>query len=231
MNEYFKLSQRPSYTYLLAVVLLLLYEGFAALLLNPAAGDSLNLIDVLFNEVLALLPFASWVLGVFIALIGLLLVWLDQREGVPIQRVVLLTMWAESLVWAIMLLFTMPLLAGVLLPNSAAGGGNLVQNWVLSLGAGFYEEFFFRFLLVKLLVFVAVLLGYAPGNLFTRIAIALLTAVIFSAAHHIVEPFSAYAFLYRTLFGLAMSMLMLYRGFGISSWAHAWYDVIVFSLA
>jgi membrane protease YdiL (CAAX protease family) len=235
MKEYLKLTLRPSYTYLMAVLLLLLYEGLAAAFIDPNAGEPLNLIDVLFNEVLRLLPFSTLWLGLLLAGIGLLLVWLDAKEGVSIQRNVLFGMLVESLVWALILLLTLPLVAGVLMPNAlglvaaaAETGRNALQDFIMSLGAGFYEELFFRLILVRIIVFFAIIFGYAPGSIYTRLMVALLTAVVFSLAHHIVEPFSVYAFLYRTLFGLLMSLLLIYRGFGITAWTHALYDVLVF---
>jgi hypothetical protein len=55
-------------------------------------------------------------------------------------------------------------------------------------------------------------------------------ALVFSAFHYIGplgEPFRLESFVFRTLAGLAFSAMYLTRGFGITAWTHALYDVAV----
>jgi len=54
--------------------------------------------------------------------------------------------------------------------------------------------------------------------------------LLFSAFHYIGpfgEPLRLESFVFRTLAGIAFSALYLTRGFGITAWTHALYDVAV----
>ena len=69
-------------------------------------------------------------------------------------------------------------------------------------------------------------IGRVPAGFMAAIAGALL----FSAFHYIGplgEPLKLESFVFRTLAGLAFSGLYLTRGFGITAWTHALYDVAV----
>jgi hypothetical protein len=100
---------------------------------------------------------------------------------------------------------------------------------MLSLGAGLYEELLFRVLLVGGLAWVGRrLLGWRP--LVAGLAAVLVGALVFSWFHYIGpygDPFQLYSFVFRTIAGLAFSALFLLRGFGITAWAHALYDVFL----
>ena len=96
----------------------------------------------------------------------------------------------------------------------------------MSLGAGLYEELFFRVLLVTGLAAGArVVLGL--GKRGSGILAAIVGAFIFSAFHYIGpygDPLQLQSFVFRMLSGLAFSALYLLRGFGIAAWTHALYD-------
>ena len=98
---------------------------------------------------------------------------------------------------------------------------------MLSLGAGIYEELLFRVLLVGALAAAArALLGWRP--LTAGVAATLLGAAIFSAFHYIGpygDRLQLYSFVFRMVAGLFFSALYLARGFGITAWTHALYDV------
>ncbi|MEX2586066.1 MAG: CPBP family glutamic-type intramembrane protease, partial [Balneolaceae bacterium] len=107
-------------------------------------------------------------------------------------------------------------------------GQTKLQLLALSLGAGLYEELFFRVILVSLLV-------WAFSKIISRRWIASWTAVLvaaacFSLAHYLGaygDPFTLNSFLFRFLFGLALNFIYLYRGFGMAAWTHAIYDLLV----
>jgi hypothetical protein len=100
---------------------------------------------------------------------------------------------------------------------------------MLSLGAGIYEELLFRVLLVGLFAWIGRrVLGFRPLIAGTSAAIA--GALIFSAFHYIGpfgDPWQLYSFVFRTIAGLFFSALYLTRGFGITAWTHALYDVFL----
>ena len=117
-----------------------------------------------------------------------------------------------------------PMALGI--PGERLGRGTLVM---LSIGAGIYEELLFRVVLVGLLAWGAkTLFGWRP--LVAGIVATVLGALIFSAFHYIGpygDPLDVYSFVFRTIAGLFFSGLYLLRGFGITAWTHALYDVFL----
>ncbi|RLB78811.1 MAG: CPBP family intramembrane metalloprotease, partial [Deltaproteobacteria bacterium] len=56
---------------------------------------------------------------------------------------------------------------------------------------------------------------------------------LFSLVHYIGtygDAFTLASFTFRFLFGLALNVLFIVRGFGIAAWTHALYDVMVFTV-
>jgi hypothetical protein len=99
---------------------------------------------------------------------------------------------------------------------------------VLFVGAGVYEEFLFRLLLLPALVLLFTK-GGVPASRAGLLAI-LWTSVLFSAAHYIGpggDSFSLFTFLFRFLAGLFFATVFLHRGFGIVVGCHAAYDLLV----
>jgi hypothetical protein len=100
---------------------------------------------------------------------------------------------------------------------------------MVSLGAGLYEELLFRVLLVSgLAALAAKVFGWkqVPAGIFG----AVLGAVIFSGFHYVGpygDPFQVGSFTFRAIAGLLFSGLYLTRGFGITAWSHALYDVFL----
>lgn len=103
-----------------------------------------------------------------------------------------------------------------------------LQLYALSLGAGLYEELFFRVILVSGLF-------YLFSNIFRQknwayVAAAILSAVIFSGVHYVgdfADTWTLGSFLFRFLFGLTLNVIYVIRGFGCAAWTHALYDLIV----
>jgi len=96
------------------------------------------------------------------------------------------------------------------------------------IGAGIYEEFFFR-----LLLFPVVLFLFSKTNLGgpAEIVLAMIaSAVLFSFAHHLGpygEPYDQRIFLFRAMAGLFFNVLFWTRGIGVAMGTHACYDILV----
>lgn len=111
-------------------------------------------------------------------------------------------------------------------------GPDRVGQAISYLGAGIYEELLFRLFLYSGLFYVVQ--QSVPSRLTSGVVAGVLSALAFSAAHHIGpsgEPLDQRVFLFRTLAGLFFVVLYQWRGFGIAVGAHACYDVIVGSAA
>jgi hypothetical protein len=174
---------------------------------------------------------------VFMALViggALVLIWRDRRGG-PLRAGTFLLMLGESVVLA--LLFGLVVgaatmrLVGPLRALAAGGGamdGSALARLTLSLGAGLYEELLFRVVLVALLSNGLRLLGVS--QLVAGAFAIVVGALLFSAFHYVGpfgEPLRLESFVFRALAGLGFSALYLTRGFGITAWTHALYDVAV----
>lgn len=159
----------------------------------------------------------------------------------------------EGTVYATVLGLAVPKVVGLLLD---VGGKEVVKSqgvfsgFISSLGAGFYEELAFRVVLFglggKALVWllskektsalaavsaqesalsmrtVSVLLGWA-----------VVCSMLFSGMHYVGslgDSFQIRSFVYRWLFGLALTVIFSTRGFAVAVWTHAIYDIWVLAL-
>ncbi len=148
----------------------------------------------------------------------------DQQQEVNVNY--LFIMLAESMLWSVVLYFLLFKFM-VLLMNPV--GKTILQQVTLAIGAGIYEEFLFRVLLIAGL---SGILGFVFmwDKTFKNIIAVVLSGGIFSAFHFMGEYgdfFSMELFLIRFFAGLILGVLYMYRGFGITAYTHSIYDLIV----
>lgn len=236
-RRYLSESRAHRYSLLFALPLLLLYELLEAVApVRSAGGVVRNGADVLLTSLFAAALGPRGPL-VFMALViggALVLVWRDKRGAAPLRVSTFFTMLLESAVLALCFGFVIGTatihLVGPL-RSLAAGSplnGSPLARFTLSLGAGLYEELLFRVVIVALISNGLRLLGF--GRLAAGVVAVIGGALLFSAFHYIGpfgEPLRLESFVFRTLAGIAFSALYLTRGFGITAWTHALYDVAV----
>ena len=122
------------------------------------------------------------------------------------------------------LLHVSPRLAGGIIAEQGLG-----TRFVMSLGAGVWEETVFR---LGIMTGVALLLERVLGlGRWIAVAVALLvSAGLFSAMHHIPpygDPLHLGVFTFRVLAGVFFGLIFWFRGFAIAVYTHALYDVYV----
>jgi hypothetical protein len=237
-QSYWALSRAPRYSLTFALPLLLMYEVLALAVNQGSAEGIRNGADVLLRSV------ASTVLGdrgplLFGALVALILIALairDRRRGSALRPRYFVVMLVESAVLAVAFGIVVGMATAQLLnaiPTLAIGQDTQQMDWpvmlMVSLGAGVYEELVFRVLLVSgLLLLARKLFGWS--NLAATTFAVVTGALVFSAFHYIGvygDPLEVPSFVFRTLAGLAFSGLYVTRGFGITAWTHALYDVFL----
>jgi hypothetical protein len=237
-TSYFALSRSHRYSILFALPLLLGYEALAAMLARPGHAELRNGADAILRGAFTAVAGARGPL-IFMAAIILLGVGLVIRDlrasGDRIRPIVFLAMIGEAVALAGIFGFVIGMTTAKLLGSlHALSIGPLAQtSWptrlMLSLGAGLYEELFFRVLLVTGIAAGArVVLGL--GRRASGIIAAVVGAFIFSAFHYIGpygDQLQLQSFVFRMLSGLAFSALYLVRGFGITAWTHAMYDAFL----
>jgi len=162
-----------------------------------------------------------------LTVVFVLLAWhIARKDSWDIDIRVLFGMAVESG------LLTVPLiLLGIALPRYfplAAITGPRTDRVILALGAGVYEEFFFRlalFAILSLLIRDFLKLGRGLTNLFVVVT----SALLFAAYHYLspTEHFQTQTFIFRTIAGAYFGIVFLMRGFGITASSHCFYDLII----
>jgi hypothetical protein len=238
MRAYWRDSRAPRYSLLFALPLFILYQILAALAPPDAGGGLRNGADVILQTLFTRIAGSRGPLVFMVCLVaaGLWLVVRDVRKhDRDLRPAVLVLMLVEATVLALLFggvvsLITSGILhATTLLPPAQLAPLGPGTRVMLSLGAGLYEELLFRVLLVGTLAWAGRrLLGFRP--LVAGLWAALLGALVFAAFHYIGpygDRLEAYSFVFRTIAGLVFSALFLTRGFGITAWTHALYDVFL----
>jgi len=239
-HTYWRTARQPRYSLSFALPLLAAYELLAFLLSGFQMAGVRNGADVLLKSLF--LGFGGRhglaVLGVLLVGGGAAVVARDLRRSGPIQPRFFLLMAAESVGYALVFGLVAGTLTSVLLTSTAHTGPvttaldpalSLPVQLMVSLGAGIYEELVFRVLLVAGLAMIArrLLRWSAPR---ASLLAVVLGAIIFSAFHYVGpygERLALGSFTYRAIAGLLFSGLYVLRGFGITAWTHALYDVFL----
>jgi Type II CAAX prenyl endopeptidase Rce1-like len=234
-SSYWQVSRAPRYSLLFALPLLLFYQTLAVLLSHGARAVR-NGADVMLQSLFVALAGSWGPLLFMISLIGggLWLVARDMRaHGSRLRGRVFATMLGESVLLASLFgLAVGSVTSGVLglLQTLALPPTRDLDWWtrlMVSMGAGIYEELLFRVVLVGALATAGrALFGWRPMS--AGVAATLGGAAIFSAFHYIGpygDRLQLYSFLFRMIAGVFFSALYLVRGFGITAWTHALYDV------
>lgn len=232
IKRYFSTTHTLLYSYLISLPLLLLYE----VLIFIAQPDSEQVVrisvDVWIKTLFA--NFGQDVISItliFVALLGIYVLY-RERERLSSVR---LSYFGGMLVEATAYAFVLSILISTTVSNllqivqvSPIESLSLLQKMALSLGAGLYEELFFRVILVSALLWIFD--RFFAKRMAAYITAILLAAVIFSLVHFVGsmgDPFTLGAFLFRFLFGLALNAIYVWRGFGMAAWTHAIYDLMV----
>jgi hypothetical protein len=240
---HWRIAREPRYSLTFALPLLVAYEVLAFSLSHDEVAGVRNGADVLLKSIFLALGGRDGLI-VFGALLvggGTWLVWQDRRRRGPLDPRVFGLMAVESLAYALAFGMVTSTLTGLLLPGLATFGRvanlslGLLGSWslptqlMISLGAGIYEELLFRVILVSGLAWMArKVFGWrtTTAGVFAVGA----GALIFSAFHYIGpygDRLELGSFTFRAVAGVLLSSLYLLRGFGITAWTHALYDVFL----
>lgn len=190
-----------------------------------------------------------------VVLLVLLLSWhLLRRDPWQIDGIAAVGMCAESILLAIpllavaMLLSDPGLLAAATTPvpsvlaaappapppgaaGAGAGGGavlGLGGSLAISIGAGLYEELFFRWMLIAVLHTLLVDVGHIEDRLGTIISV-IASAAAFTLYHDLAAPGGGIDWnraIFLAIAGLYFGAVYAVRGFGIVVGLHATYDIV-----
>jgi membrane protease YdiL (CAAX protease family) len=229
MKEYLDATRTGTWGFVAAMPLLILYEVMV-LMVNAGRTAEVRVgADVWIKGLMSVL--GDWgMLGLSVALLvtGGWIFFRDRKKSVPLKPRWFGYLILESLLYAVVLALLVSSTVGLLFNMVQAAPVDRVTMFVLSLGAGLYEELVFRVVLVGGLFWI--LKRFLDRARVAYVVAALVGAFLFSAVHYVGplgDPFSLASFTFRFLFGLALNGVFLLRGFGAAAWTHALYDVLV----
>ncbi len=248
---YSSLSQRPLHVLFFLLPPVVLYEVFQPI--YGDLGDGAGARDIIargyIHEFFDLLGLPAQHVPMLL-LVAVLLIWhLRRRDPVAFSPRLYGLMWAESLLWAVPLLLFALVWSRFALGPPAAGGGpagadeaqiihipalarSLLDGevaWqtrlVLDIGAGLYEELFFRLIGITLLHLLLVdYLGMKDAS--GTVAAMFATSAAFSLYHFGPDnPITPGAFAFYMAMGLLLGLIFVARGFGIVAAVHILYDM------
>lgn len=244
LKSYLNNTSSLSYAYLASLPLFVIYELMMWLArLGSKSNTEIRIsADIWIQQLLFMMHHNTLLLSTLLVLVLGGLIWYKERnKPIVIKPGWFFMMLLESGVWAVLLAV---LVSGLLswlfyvvgqigsaeaslLMMAESSGLSSFQRIGLSVGAGLYEELVFRVLLVYGL-FYAFLKMMRPHR--AQLGAILLAAFLFSLAHYIGsmgDVFTISSFLFRMVFGLALNLLLWVRGFGITAWTHAIYNILV----
>ena len=241
---YWQESMQPLMSLAFVAPLLIGYEA-GVVYLGPHAIR--NAADVWLRGWLDLAGFSQYLL-LPVLICALLLAWHHaSRQPWRVDFRVVRVMWLEASLLALALLLAAQLQARIfdsygLAQSSvslATDSNHTAARVVGYLGAGIYEEFFFRLILLTSLGLLLQTTGLnRRGSL---LAAVVATSLLFAAAHYRIDvilfdrhwtmphgdAFTWFSFLFRFCAGAVFALLFAFRGFGIAVGTHALYDLMI----
>ena len=229
MSNYWRFSRSTYYSVVAALPLLVGYEILVILTQSRYWGIR-NAADMWIRTFLMAFDLRAQhltfvMIGIAFALIPLAM---TRSSGVKLKVHYFLLMFAEAFAYSLVL--GVVLQSILRLSGLAAGspGNGALQNFALSLGAGLFEEIIFRVILLNLLF---LLLNFVLKNKVTAAVISVLAAsFLFSLSHYIgsmADSWQLYSFMFRWIAGMLFTVLYFMRGFAITAYTHALYDIWV----
>ncbi len=225
LQDYFSKSKSLFYSLLITLPLFLVYEIGIFFMFQTQASFVKNGGDVLIEEFIRMLGVNGYYAASSIFIIVLFFTLISQRKNFKTFNIsfnYLFFMIIESLVYAFLLLI---ILQNIYLLQVA--GDNILSHFILSIGAGLYEELIFRFFLIFILLKIIPII-FKTKKFSSLILCISVSSALFSLFHYIgEESFTTITFTLRFLAGVYLSIIYINRGFGIVALTHAFYDLFV----
>jgi membrane protease YdiL (CAAX protease family) len=233
LKAYWKYSKSPFYSLLFTLPMLIGYETMIFTLNHSDVLGMRNGADIIFRQFFAIFHIYGFYFVGFLVLISLIIAYyFHTRQNIkePFNFRFFIIMFLESLAYSLLMFLFVNKIGKYLLATGMVLGKR--ESFVLALGAGVYEEFIFRVVLISgFLFFLKDILKL--GSIVSAIIAILAASVIFSLFHylgHYGEIFEVRSFIIRFLAGLFLSLLYVSRGYGITAYTHTLYDLLVLIL-
>ncbi len=114
--------------------------------------------------------------------------------------------------------------------NATDAAISTIDNMLLSIGAGIYEELVFRLILISLLTFV--LIDVCRMRPAAGVALSVIFSSLLFGLHHYypvgADEWHTSEFAFRTAAGAYLAAVFVLRGFGLAVGCHIVYDIVAF---
>jgi membrane protease YdiL (CAAX protease family) len=225
LNAYLKKSELPLHSLVFLLPAMVLFEIGTSL--HPSDPIAFRMLQLFLHQFGATGPFIP-----FLFVAGILLLWHMVRKD-P-WKISVETLWGMSIECCLLAIPLLALGTGVARWNIHVplfvDRSPWRDNVVLSLGAGIYEEFVFRLMLMTLISLLLADLLIVHKSL-SNLLMVLSSAILFSLYHYLgTESFQLRSFVFRTIAGVYFAGLFLTRGFGVTAGCHIVYDIAIVTL-
>ena len=229
MSNYWRYSRSAYYSAVAALPLLVIYEILIVLSQSRYWGIR-NAADVWIRTFLMAFDLQAQhltfvLIGISLALIPIAK---SRARGIKLKANYFALMFAESLAFSLVLGVVLQSILRMGGLSSGGPGSGLMQNLALSVGAGLFEEIIFRVILLNLLFLL--LSPLLKKKVVAAVFSVLLASFLFSLSHYvgtIADAWELYSFMFRWAAGLLFTVLYFVRGFAITAYTHALYDIWV----
>ena len=229
MSSYWRFSRSSYYSVVAALPLLVAYE-ILIIVTQTRYWSIRNAADIWIRTFLMAFDLKAEhltyvMIGIFFALIPFAKYY---SNGVRLKLNYFVLMLAEAFVYSLFLGGILQLILHVSGLSSGGSGNGSLQNIALSLGAGLFEEIFFRVLLLNLLLIL--LKPFLKNRISIAIVSVLAASFLFSISHYtgtMGDQWQLYSFMFRWAAGLLFTVLYFIRGFAITAYTHSLYDIWV----
>ncbi len=227
VTRYLKESSHPHYGSIVSLAMLALYE--ILIISTPSNGYIIrNGPDAWFRNIFSILGISSHQMSFVLITLSLISIIYFYDSKVAIKGKIFLAIIAESIILAMISGALINWVIAGLLMMSNSITGSVFGDLGLSIGAGLFEELFFR-------VFLTTLLIWLGRSIFKKKLFAITFAVItasflFSLAHYVgsgSDNLETYSFLFRFFAGIWFTSIYSTRGFAVVALTHAFYDIFV----
>ncbi len=228
-DGYFDCVKKPVYNFLFVLPLLIIYEALVLISATPIRNGADVIVKLFFN-LIGIKTIIGFTL-IIISIYAYIVFSNKETANETIYPIYFVYMFAESFVYALALgPVVIRLTEKVALAAPAVYHLGPVERVIASIGAGIYEEFVFRYLLITFFIFIFT--KYLNlKTIYAAVFAIFWAALIFSAFHYVGElgdKFDAVSFIFRFIAGIILSMLYFMRGYAIAVYTHAIYDLKVF---
>jgi membrane protease YdiL (CAAX protease family) len=230
LKAYWQQSKSPFYSLLFTLPLLICYEILIFTLNHSDILGMRNGADILFRQFFAMFNIYGFYIVGFLVLSALgISYYFHSRRNIsqPFHLQFFFLMFLESLVFAMLMFVFIDKIGDYLIVIGTAPGKK--EMIVLALGAGVYEEFIFRVILVSGFLFFLKDILRLQAHLSAILAM-ISASLIFSLFHYLGsygEVIEIRSFLIRFGAGMFLSLLFILRGYGITAYTHTLYDLLV----